>query len=187
MSIFWISRPTSILGQVVDKIVLMPTMPILFYRSIYHHLVISLLAINFTDMFQTKLAAGRYLLLTLVLCSPQYSKIEKIVQIFNLTFFFFSVEHFTLIPYRQCKNNITQLEAILSNRYESNSSLNLCINTWTFWTKISCKELRVLNLMKEKSKNFRGPKIPFSQSLNVITTYQREVFNNWNRYGFDFL
>ena len=162
----------------------MPTMPILFYRSIYHHLVISLLAINFTDMFQTKLAAGRYLLLTLVLCSPQYSRIKKIVQIFNLTFFFFSVEHFTLIPFSDCKNNVTKLEAILSNRYESNSSLNLCIKTWTIRTEISCKVLQVLNLME---KSNYGPKIPFSQSLNVIATYQREVFNNWSRYGFDFL
>ena len=91
-------------------------------------------------------------------------------------FFFFSVEHFTLIPYRQCKNNITQLEAILSNRYESNSSLNLCINTWTFWTKISCKELRVLYLMKEKRDLCLGYSMPYR-----IQIIQRMGDNRWKK------
>ena len=91
------------------------------------------------------------------------------------------MELFTLIPNSECQNHTMQLEAFLSNRYDLNSSLKVCIQIWPTLNTTSCTNLVTIK-MESNAINF--PNAPFQQSMDVITTYQQELEYNWNRYNF---
>ena len=93
-------------------------------------------------------------------------------------FSLFSMEHFTLIPNSECQNHTMQLETFLSNRYNLNSSLKVCIQIWPTLNTTSCTNLVTIK-MEPNMMNF--PNAPFQQTMDVITTYQQDFEYNWNR------
>ena len=93
-------------------------------------------------------------------------------------------EHFTLIPKESCHDSTLRLEARISSRIifsEEASPINACISTLLKKVKIvNCTEVKLINI---GGKAITTPEAPNSQSLNVITTYEKNLFNNWTRYN----
>ena len=92
-------------------------------------------------------------------------------------------EHFTLIPKESCHDSILKLEARISSRIifsEEASPINACISILQKKVKIvNCTEVKLINI---GGKAISTPEAPNHQLLNVITTYEKNLFNNWTRY-----